>query len=65
MQEANIHLAGRHRELFIEQRRARDRTLPLPGLMLMALQDNLDGGRWPCPDSIGRRFLKVPVEIGC
>ncbi|MCL6708997.1 MBL fold metallo-hydrolase [Pseudomonas sp. R2.Fl] len=64
LQEANIHLAGRGREQFLEERRARDRTLPLPNLMLMALQVNLDGGRWPEADNFGRRFLKVPVEIG-
>lgn len=64
LQEANIHLAGRGREQFLEERRARDRTLPLPNLMLMALQVNLNGGRWPSADDLGRRFLKIPVEIG-
>ncbi|MGN7292955.1 MBL fold metallo-hydrolase [Rhizobium sp. SAFR-030] len=63
-QQANIHLAGRDQQQFVNERQARDRTLPLPNLMLMALQVNLDGGRWPRADAAGRRFLKLPVEIG-
>jgi len=63
-QEGNTHLAGRSRQQFIQERQARDRTLPFPDLMLLALQVNLDGGRWPGADGAGRRFLKMPVEVG-
>jgi glyoxylase-like metal-dependent hydrolase (beta-lactamase superfamily II) len=63
-QEGNIHLVGRDHQQFVRDRQARDKTLPLPNLMLLALQVNLNGGRWPRADAAGRRFLKLPVEIG-
>jgi glyoxylase-like metal-dependent hydrolase (beta-lactamase superfamily II) len=52
----NIHLVGTDREKFIAMRTARDRTLPLPRLMLSALQVNLRGGRLP-PE----RHLRIPL----
>ncbi|TRO93687.1 MBL fold metallo-hydrolase [Glycocaulis profundi] len=47
---------------YVEVRNSRDATLPLPRLMLAALQVNIRGGRLPEPESDGRSYLKVPVE---
>ncbi len=58
----NIHVgAGRSRSAFVELREARDKTLPLPDLMLSALQVNLRGGRLPEPEDNGRSYLKIPI----
>ncbi|WP_289041893.1 MBL fold metallo-hydrolase [uncultured Aliiroseovarius sp.] len=43
-------------------RDARDATLPLPKLMLAALQINIRGGRLPDAESNGRSYLKVPLN---
>lgn len=43
-------------------RDARDATLPLPKLMLAALQVNIRGGRLPEAESNGRSYLKVPLN---
>ena len=36
--------------------------LPMPGLMLHALQVNLRGGRLPEPEDNGMRYLKFPID---
>ncbi len=58
----NVHLAGRDEAGFIALREARDRTLPMPKLILHALQVNLRGGRLPDPEANGRRYLKLPLD---
>ena len=59
----NIHLCdGLDEAAFIACREARDATLPLPRLMLAALQVNLRGGRLPEPDASGRSFLRIPLN---
>ncbi|UWI56063.1 MBL fold metallo-hydrolase [Xanthomonas oryzae] len=58
----NIHLAGNVDEAaFVHTRQARDATLPLPALMLHALQVNMRGGRLPEPEANGRRYLRIPL----
>ena len=58
----NIHLAGNVDEAtFVRTRQARDATLPLPALMLHALQVNIRGGRLPEPEANGRRYLRIPL----
>jgi glyoxylase-like metal-dependent hydrolase (beta-lactamase superfamily II) len=47
---------------FVKFRMERDRTLPLPDLMLAALQVNMAGGRLPMPEADGRRYLKIPLD---
>lgn len=37
-------------------------TLPLPNLMLYALQVNIRGGALPPPQADGRVFFKVPAN---
>lgn len=60
---ANIHVKdGINEEQFVKTRTERDATLPLPGLMLAALQVNIRGGRLPEPEHGGRSFLKVPLN---
>ncbi|MFK3844770.1 MBL fold metallo-hydrolase [Stenotrophomonas sp. NPDC078853] len=59
---SNIHLAGAVDEAtFVRTREARDATLPLPALMLHALQVNIRGGRLPEPEANGRRYLRIPL----
>ena len=59
----NIHLSdGVGEEEFVRMREERDRTLPLPGLMLTALQVNLRGGRLPEPEANGTSYLKLPLN---
>ncbi len=59
----NTHVGrGRDRASYIALREARDKTLPLPELMLAALQVNLRGGRMPEPEDNGRSYLKIPLD---
>jgi glyoxylase-like metal-dependent hydrolase (beta-lactamase superfamily II) len=60
---ANIHLKGApSEEAYRQVRDARDATLPLPKLMLAALQINIRGGRAPAPEENGRSYLKIPLN---
>lgn len=60
---ANVHFASDPtEEAFREIRDARDATLPLPRLMLAALQVNIRGGRVPEPEANGRSYLKIPLD---
>ncbi|MBV9533014.1 MAG: MBL fold metallo-hydrolase [Bradyrhizobium sp.] len=58
----NQHLKGLDEAKFVKFRTERDRSLPLPNLMLSALQVNVAGGRLPAPEDDGRRYLKVPLN---
>ena len=49
-------------QAFTATRDARDATLPLPKLMLTALQINIRGGRLPAPEDNGRSYLKIPLN---
>ncbi|MBB3021744.1 glyoxylase-like metal-dependent hydrolase (beta-lactamase superfamily II) [Microvirga lupini] len=49
-------------EAFVAFREGRDRELPMPKLILNALQVNICGGRLPEPESNGRRYLKIPLD---
>lgn len=61
---SNIHIARCSTEAeFVALRDARDRTLPMPRLILHALQVNTNGGRLPEPESNGRRYLKIPLDL--
>ena len=60
---ANIHIVKCRSEAeFVALREARDRTLPMPRLILHALQVNINGGRLPEPEENGRRYLKFPID---
>ena len=59
----NIHMSKCRTEAeFVAVREARDRTLPMPKLILHALQINVNGGRLPEPEANGRRYLKFPLD---
>lgn len=59
----NIHLKDDASEAaFVKVRTERDGTLPLPRLMLAALQINIRGGRKPAPEVNGRSYLKLPLD---
>lgn len=58
----NSHVTGRTEAEFVSLREARDRTLPIPKLILHALQVNIRGGELPAPEEDGRRYLKIPLD---
>ena len=60
---SNIHARdGIDEEAFVALRTARDAGLPMPRLMIPAVQVNMNAGGLPPPDSDGRRYLKVPLD---
>ncbi|WP_320203498.1 bifunctional sulfur transferase/dioxygenase Blh [Agrobacterium rosae] len=58
----NPHIARMSESDFVRVREARDRTLPMPKLILHALQVNMCCGRLPEPQDNGRRYLKFPLD---
>ncbi|UWM84088.1 bifunctional sulfur transferase/dioxygenase Blh [Rhizobium sp. SRDI969] len=60
--KSNPHLAGVDEEEFVALRTKRDKTLPMPKLILHALQVNIRGGRLPEPEANGKRYLKFPLD---
>src|SRR3569623_169326 len=58
----NPHVAGMSEADYIALREGRDRTLPMPKLILHALQVNIRGGRLPEPEDNSSRYLKIPLD---
>jgi glyoxylase-like metal-dependent hydrolase (beta-lactamase superfamily II) len=58
----NRHLKDSDEAKFVKFRTDRDRNLPMPALILSALQVNLAAGRLPAPETDGRCYLKIPVN---
>ena len=59
----NLHVRdGIDEASFVALRTARDATLPVPKLMLPAVQVNLRGGRLPPPEANGVAYLKLPID---
>lgn len=59
----NIHIHdGVTEEAFVRLRTERDKTLPLPELLLPAVQVNVRGGVLPAAEENGTRYLKIPVN---
>jgi glyoxylase-like metal-dependent hydrolase (beta-lactamase superfamily II) len=59
---ANVHLTDKPScQAFVHARNKRDTTLPMPNLILHALQVNMRGGRLPEPDDNGRVYLRIPI----
>jgi hypothetical protein len=48
-------------EEFVKMRKARDKTLAAPKLILPSLQVNIRGGALPKAEPDGRVYLKTPV----
>jgi glyoxylase-like metal-dependent hydrolase (beta-lactamase superfamily II) len=59
----NIHVGQGHtKEDFVNMRKARDKTLDMPRLILPALQVNMRAGHLPEPEDNGSVYLKIPVN---
>lgn len=58
----NAWITDCDKDSFISKRKERDISLPLPDLMLMALQVNISGGHLPEPEDDGKRYLKIPLN---
>jgi glyoxylase-like metal-dependent hydrolase (beta-lactamase superfamily II) len=60
----NIHVHdGVGESEFVAMRRSRDRTLPVPVLLMPSVQVNIRAGRLPSPESNGARYLKIPINL--
>ena len=60
---SNIHVRdGIDEVTFVATRSGRDATLPVPVLLLPALQVNLRGGALPEAEDNGVRYLKIPLN---
>jgi hypothetical protein len=58
-----LHAVGCSDEIkFVKFCTERNRSLPLPDLVLSALQVNLARGRLPAPEAEGRRYLRIPLN---
>lgn len=59
----NIHVKdGISRDEYVKLRRERDATLPVPALLLPAIQVNIRAGCLPEPEANGTVYLKIPVN---
>jgi glyoxylase-like metal-dependent hydrolase (beta-lactamase superfamily II) len=59
----NVHVGGDIGESeFVARRHQRDAVLPVPRLILPALQVNLRGGRLPAPEGDGVSYLRIPLN---
>ncbi|WDS37998.1 MBL fold metallo-hydrolase [Pseudoxanthomonas sp.] len=59
----NVHVGGDALEAdFVARRQARDAVLPVPRLILPALQVNLRGGRLPPAEDDGVSYLRIPLN---
>ena len=59
----NVHVGGATTEAdFVALREGRDRGLPVPMLMLPAVQVNIRGGAFPPAEQNGVSYLKVPLN---
>lgn len=60
---ANVHVGGQTSAAdFVRMRTERDATLPVPKLILPALQVNIRAGQLPPPDDNGIRYLRLPLN---
>ena len=59
----NIHVhAGVSEDAFVALRTARDKTLPMPVLILPSIQVNILAGALPTPEANGISYLKIPLN---
>ena len=60
----NIHVRdGVDQSTFVALREARDRTLPMPALILPSVQTNIRAGALPPAEDNGTRYLKIPLDM--
>lgn len=59
----NVHVhAGVSEAEFVAMRKARDKTLDMPVLILPSIQVNIQAGQMPDAEDNGVRYLKVPLN---
>jgi len=59
----NVHVRdGMTEDAFVALREARDKSLPVPRLILPSLQVNMRAGSLPPGDEDGRAFFKIPIN---
>ncbi|MET0547416.1 MAG: MBL fold metallo-hydrolase [Caulobacterales bacterium] len=59
----NIHIHdGVSESDFVAMRKARDKTLEMPVLILPSIQVNVRAGQLPAPEDNGVRYLKIPLD---
>jgi len=62
-ERANVHLQNNPSEdAYVTMREARDRTLPMPQLILPSIQVNIQAGELPPAEENGVRYLKLPLN---
>jgi glyoxylase-like metal-dependent hydrolase (beta-lactamase superfamily II) len=60
---SNIHVKdGIGEDDYVAMREARDKTLPVPTLLLPSIQVNIRAGNLPAPGANGVRYLKIPLD---
>lgn len=60
---ANIHVHdGNDQAAFVALRQARDKTLPVPVLLLPSIQVNIRAGEFPHAEENGVSYLKIPLN---
>lgn len=60
---ANIHVReGVSESDFVAVREARDKTLPMPALIIPSVQTNIRAGALPPAEDNGTRYLKIPLD---
>jgi glyoxylase-like metal-dependent hydrolase (beta-lactamase superfamily II) len=59
----NPHVSGKDEAAYVRLREERDRTLPMPKLILHALQVNIRAGELPESENNGHRYLKLPLNV--
>lgn len=62
-QRANVHIANKTRDSFIEARMARDAQLAAPKLLLPSIQVNMRAGELPPAEENEMRYLKIPLKL--
>lgn len=61
--QGNIHIRDSISEAqFVAMRTARDKTLPMPHLLLPSIQVNIRAGQLPPPEDNGVSYLKLPLN---
>jgi glyoxylase-like metal-dependent hydrolase (beta-lactamase superfamily II) len=62
--QCNVHVRdGIDEDAFVRMRTERDATLPVPRLILPAVQVNMRGGGLPPAEGNGVRYLKIPLDV--
>ena len=59
--QGNVHLRDGE-DAFVAMRTTRDATLPVPRLLLPAVQVNMRAGQLPPAEENGVRYLKIPLD---